>query len=731
MKFLLSTLIAFVAFFNVYGQTAAFSVNVEQGCIPLQIQCTDQSLGATSWNWSINTPIPLTSTDQNPSFTITVSGNYTISLIINGGASSSSQSIIAFKSPEANFVANPSFGCAPLQVQFTDISVLGDAPILNWEWDLGVPPILTVQNPTVIYNQNSTLDVTLVVTDANGCNNFVIKNNFIQVDKAPTASFTVSPTSGIAPFTPIITNTTTINQPDLVFNWFFPGGSPTSVNQFDPGMITYNQMGTYFMNLSVLDNGCADDTSVAIFVLPSIDVNLIQSQVFFDVNENKVFDEHEHGIGNLETNISSSANNMLTNENGFSIFYGDSGVTYILNWVEHPDWVLTTDSLEYHISLPQDSVQTYYFGLYPAIETNQVNPVITSANTRCNSTVDFYLTVLNSGTLIANGSVELVADPSTDFLSYSIEPIDSSENKLIWTIDDLWPGNSFNVQLGVRMPNENFTGDTITFLANTYLEDDNENVVDTITYMYKSVVLCSYDPNDKQVNPLGTGDESLTLKKETLVYTVRFQNTGNDVAFDVTIIDILDADLDLSTFKVIGSSHTVQASLNQSTREAQFYFPNINLPDSSSNLEGSQGYVTFSIKPKSGLADNTVVENSANIIFDNNPAIVTNTVVSTLVDEIGNEIPNALVNHSGELIQISIYPNPFTQQAIFSIEGNLTFHYDLIITDVRGREVLSYLDQSEKQVIISKGKLAKGLYFVNLYESGQTELIASQKIILE
>lgn len=59
-----------------------------------------------------------------------------------------------------------------------------------------------------------------------------------------------------------------------------------------------------------------------------------------------------------------------------------------------------------------------------------------------------------------------------------------------------------------------------------------------------------------------------------MIYTIRFQNTGTDTAFTVRLEDYLDANLDLSTFKVISSSHPNSVSL-LSSGKLTFLFENI------------------------------------------------------------------------------------------------------------------------------------------------------------
>lgn len=65
--------------------------------------------------------------------------------------------------------------------------------------------------------------------------------------------------------------------------------------------------------------------------------------------------------------------------------------------------------------------------------------------------------------------------------------------------------------------------------------------------------------------------------------------------------------------------------IDPASREVVFMFDDIQLPDSASAPEESIGFVTFRITPLPDLAPGTVLENTAHIFFDSNPAIVTNT----------------------------------------------------------------------------------------------------------
>jgi hypothetical protein len=77
----------------------------------------------------------------------------------------------------------------------------------------------------------------------------------------------------------------------------------------------------------------------------------------------------------------------------------------------------------------------------------------------------------------------------------------------------------------------------------------------------------------------------------------------------------------------LNSSHSFQLSLNEN-REVEWLFDNIQLPDSTTDLEGSQGYIHYRIKTIPGVGVDDVIENTAAIYFDYNEPVITNTATT-------------------------------------------------------------------------------------------------------
>jgi uncharacterized repeat protein (TIGR01451 family) len=148
---------------------------------------------------------------------------------------------------------------------------------------------------------------------------------------------------------------------------------------------------------------------------------------------------------------------------------------------------------------------------------------------------------------------------------------------------------------------------------------------------YCGELRASYDPNDKQVTPSGTGlfgaiDSNSSLP---MTYTIRFQNTGNDTAIIVVIRDTLSSHLDIPSISTTANTHayTFQV-LNGGI--AEWTFSNIMLVDSATNEPLSKGSISYTINQKPNLAYGTQIKNKALIYFDFNAPIITNTVLNTI-----------------------------------------------------------------------------------------------------
>ncbi len=143
-------------------------------------------------------------------------------------------------------------------------------------------------------------------------------------------------------------------------------------------------------------------------------------------------------------------------------------------------------------------------------------------------------------------------------------------------------------------------------------------------------IVGSYDPNDKIVFPSGVLEENRIPDFVDLNYRIRFQNTGNAVAYRVIIIDTIDVEqLYLPSLEVTAFSHDYNLVVEDSN-VIFFTFDQILLPDSASNQAASQGFISYSLKQQADNKYDDLITNKAAIYFDYNVPIITNEVFNTV-----------------------------------------------------------------------------------------------------
>ena len=465
--------------------------------------------------------------------------------------------------------------------------------------------------------------------------------------------------------------------------------------------------------------------------------NVVSGRVFYDENQNGVFDDSELAMENFDINVTHFNTSFLTNELGqyfFPFYKSDGEYTITLN--DYSTFELTTGNESYTVTAENFVGETNFdFGLIHDGNYHDIISNISSFAPRCNEAVEFKLKLTNLGSYIENGEVIIRYDGYNTFTGKANPTptkIDTSKHLLYYDFQDFKPFEIKEYNFTLQMPGVEAIDKYISNSGIIYNYVDGDTSLISHCNL-REQIQCSFDPNDKTAYPQGVQDENYTLKGDTLRYRIRFQNTGNAEAYDITVRDTLSEYLDLSTFKVLASSHPVQTSISRSTtREIAFVFEDIHLPDSTSNPEGSQGYVMYEILPKKNLPENTVIENTAFIYFDYNPAIVTNTAFNTMVTTIpaeenpddGNPDDG---NPSNPVVQkVTISPNPTDSYFKLSLDSEASLQ--IVLTDITGKIVKKMKYQKDKSYSVAE--VLSGLYFVNVVDLSSDTVISISKLVI-
>jgi uncharacterized repeat protein (TIGR01451 family) len=482
------------------------------------------------------------------------------------------------------------------------------------------------------------------------------------------------------------------------YTFGFNGSTASFVNNLLPG--------DYFA--SVTDaNGCTDWDTVSVGVGNS-GFYTVSGTVYLDVNNNGIKDVGEPGMSNQSAELMPGNINMISGATGG---YGSvvSPGTYDISYLPSAGWSLSSTPSSYNVTVSNASVTGFDFGVYPNNTTAGGNISLTSGLPRCFWTVPHYLYFYNNGFTPLSGSLAFTYDPLMTFVNSSVTPTSQVGNTLSYSFTNLFPGQSFMATVSLIEP---ASGNIVSHYLTANAGDAFGNQL-ALSDTLQQTVLCSYDPNDKAVYPSGIGPLNYVPMNQRLEYLVRFQNTGNDTAFKVVIIDTLDAKLDPSSFNLLGNSHPVLTELDGNGK-LTFTFDNILLPDSNVNEPASHGYVLYGISGLASNPDPTSVNNTAYIYFDQNPPIQTNTTLTTFSD-------NYLgVDDLASISGLSISPNPFNSEAVVECE-DCQGEYLMQVIDMLGK-VVHLQEVSGTRWTLYKGSLSPGTYLLEVRSRSTNQL---------
>ncbi|TVR37013.1 MAG: T9SS C-terminal target domain-containing protein [Cryomorphaceae bacterium] len=381
------------------------------------------------------------------------------------------------------------------------------------------------------------------------------------------------------------------------------------------------------------DAGCDDGSCIY-----TGDVS-ISGHVYFDINGNGEYDTAtgftEPTLGNWEIEIMPLGLSVFTDANGYYSFTYPTGDAQTMSLVNNgTDFEPLPNSVNVPIYAP-DCNGIINLGVSSTepifdIQTFMWNPIL-----HCTNGFNPGLMITNIGTDSLNGTLTLTLDnaltPTLNAHFPGPAPSSIDGQTITWDVTGHPVGQLLLYNGFIEGPGVDYVGQTLSITYELTLQDDGGMEVFNDTWEQEYQVMCAYDPNDKLSDPVGYAEPHFILAGEIIEYTVRFQNTGNFPAETVLVVDELDAErFDLGTFTPLMSSHNMIASIRHEDGVAEFLFPEIYLPDSTTNEPESHGFLKFSVQTLADVPVGDVINNTAAIYFDENPPIITNTTWHTI-----------------------------------------------------------------------------------------------------
>ncbi len=397
---------------------------------------------------------------------------------------------------------------------------------------------------------------------------------------------------------------------------------------------------------------------------------------------------------------SAGTGNLFTNGSGSYILPVQQTNTTLTPVLENPQYFTVSPTVTTVTFATIDgSQQTKDFCVTANGQHNDVEIVIaTIGPARPGFDATYNLVFHNKGTTANSGQITFGFDDSRiDFVSSSIA-VQQYPGQLVFDYADLNPFETrsisivFNVNAPTEIPAVNI-GDYLPYTAQIAITGVTDEVLQDNAFNLNQVVIGAMDPNNKICLE---GDFAAPSQiGKYLHYIINFENTGNASAENIVVKDLIDAaKFDLASLQTISSSHEVQTRM--SGNKVEFIFDDIQL------AAGAHGHVIFKVKTKNTLTVNSVVTNKADIFFDYNFPITTNTATTTfqLLGTQGFETDSS----------IGVYPNPAAN--VVNVKASVTIE-SMELFDGGGR-VLSVLSGGQAQKQIDVSKYASGIYYIKV-----------------
>ncbi len=431
--------------------------------------------------------------------------------------------------------------------------------------------------------------------------------------------------------------------------------------------------------------------------------------IYYDGNSNCQQDSIEAAVPGINVSLTPGPYYSQTTTYGKFYFEVPDG-NYTLNYSVPVNWQQTCPSTPVSI-IVSNGVMTGpdHFGLHQISGMNDLEIDFIHSAARANRDMQVIIHYQNLGSVVLNGTVQFGMDNMFSFVS-AIPAVDSiNSSSLSWNFSNLIPGESRLIQLVLHshiVPG----GTTYTNTACIFSPLGDINPLDNCQ-TETDTVIASFDPNEKHVYPQGTGPSGLISYTDSLLcYKIVFQNSGNDTAFYVQVIDTLPEPVDPLTFR-LGATFPPASYELSGSGVLRFVFDPANIPDSTTDEVHSHGYITYFVKLRPNLPLGTEIRNKADIYFDYNPRITTDTTLNTMNHTVSvTSVPD-------QKDRFTIYPNP-ASMGVF-IRSNITIGNDVLnvrLVSLSGQCSRLFTLQHSGMEIDMKDFPA-GVYFLEL-ESG-------------
>jgi hypothetical protein len=460
-----------------------------------------------------------------------------------------------------------------------------------------------------------------------------------------------------------------------------------------------------------------------------IDCTGLRLNAFLDSNSNgtKEAGEPDFSLGQFHYEVNNNGvEHNITSPTGIYRIYdlnatNSYDISYTLNPLYTSFYGISTASFTDVSVVAGAGLQDYAFPITVTQSYNDVAvTIVPDQAPRPGFTYTNTILYSNLGSqTVAAGSITFVKDPLVTIPAAPAGSV-STVTGFTYNFTNLLPFETREIVVTMQVPLiptvqlGNFLTNSAEILPNAGDASPENN-----SAISSDAIIGSYDPNDKME---AHGNQILVdnfASQDYLYYTIRFENTGTASAINVRVTDVLTADLDESTIEMVSASHNY--TMDRVGSQLVWHFENVLLPPTIEDPVGSHGYIHFKVKPRTGYAAGDIIPNTASIVFDFNPAIVTNTFETHFVDVLATSD----IIHT----DFAVYPNPADDHVTVSLNSAEGSIMEIFVYDMLGKKVLDRKPSGDASTeVLDISGIRSGIYLIEVSTSNSKSI---KKLIIE
>ncbi|KJD33371.1 hypothetical protein PK35_05790 [Tamlana nanhaiensis] len=605
-------------------------------------------------------------------------------------------------------------------------------------WDnsnnVGTNRIYNTENYTNLYNHQV---IYVYIFNPNNLQDYIVKSLKLTVERKPIWDYDnlyecdTGAIDGIAEFNS--------NDAKIYVNNTSVGGLALYRTQED-AEADINKLPQYFQNLKPYKDivyfryqygNCLLFGSIYLYVNNCANKGVLSISAFYDENKNGSFsiteDYFSQGTFTYEKNNDGVIHNVDASRGFFTIESENDTDKYTISYTlfnELTNCYEVTDEIMYNVSVSSGKIKHVSF---PVVKKqtcrNIAVALLSDESPRPGFNYSNRLQIKNSAHQTINSlKINFEKDENVEVIEVlGVSPentLTTTNNGFVLNIQEIGANETETLFVNMSVPSSLNLGDVLTNSASVSIYDYNST--DNSSTLTETVV-SSYDPNDilESHGPEIIYDDFTT--DDYLYYTIRFQNVGTADAINISIDNTLDSKLDKSTIQMLTSSHDYV--FTRTNNQLNWQFDDIHLPSEDMDEPNSHGYVYYKIKPTAGYSVDDIIPNKAEIYFDFNEPIITNTFETKFVNE-------TTLSKEGFYSQnFYTYPNPTSENLDLIFNTASKGLIEITAFDLQGKLIFKtnkVLDNNKTHLNVSK--LKSGFYILKVKKDG---IESVRKLIVE